>query len=481
MAAPAPSVLKLWRANSLTELGEIAAEEGLRDALAQPIRGLWEEELGPDAAQAVSAVHGLKGSMSLGQLLADRYLHQEFRRLLAPAHRRELLRAARALLERPRPSARRPPAGPAAPPEVEDGPVAPRTYGELDAWATASGVPEAILAPVDVLCEFASPQLLAKVQTQGGPCLALDDLIAVDEYARSGSFRTGVAELRKLKPAAWRYLLACAADVRTGLAEESARAASPQPRPEHPVLAELQERLVEARTRVRDRAMPRSWHTVSKGRLTIHGEPPAFHFTEAGKLVVKDQWSRIEPRVTIGLDDWRTAPLSLSCTCRTKASAACTHALAAIDAVLQSLTAPAPEVATLVVETLTLPRWGRALRALAKVTRPETQTGPASRLTWRVRTEGTQGARITPFLQRETKKGGFTAGTKIGPDQIVRDGRERYSEADVRAAMLLGQRYPGDTVELTRQVLEQLVGHPHVFFDDRELSPLCVAQAELGI
>ena len=39
--------------------------------------------------------------MSLGQLLADRDLHHALRQQLAPAYHRELLRAARALLERP--------------------------------------------------------------------------------------------------------------------------------------------------------------------------------------------------------------------------------------------------------------------------------------------------------------------------------------------------------------------------------------------
>jgi superfamily II DNA or RNA helicase len=471
-----PAMLRLWRANSLLELGDIAREEGLREALAQPIRGLWEKELGPDAAKAVSSVHGLKGSMTLGHLLGDRDLHQDLRRLLAPAHRRELLRAARALLER---RSAEVPAQVAAPAAVKSEHQAPRTYEALERWAKAQGVSEALLAPLEVLEGVAQPVVIARAREHGGPTLALDDLVAVDDYSHARIYRTAVPELRMLRDFAWTYLQACAEDVHRGVEEERAREAAPRPPPAHPVLAQLQERLLEARARVRKHAMPRSAQTVSKGKLTVGAEPPVLHYAEPGKVVKKQQWTKVDLKVTIGLDDWQTAPLRLECTCRPGAS--CTHALAALDAMLQFLAAPDPAVAANVIDTLTLPKWGRALRALSKVTRVAAEA-PAARLTWRVRVEPHTGLRIAPYLQKETKRGGYSAGTKVALDEIISEGRERFTPADVRAATLLSQRYPADSAEQSRQVLEQLVGHPLVLLDDGgELSPLVVAEAELSL
>ncbi len=476
VADSTPSSLRLWRANSLSELGDIAREEELSDALAQPARRLWERELGPDAGRAVSSLSGLRGSMSLGQLLADRDLQHEVKQQLAPAYRRELLRAARALLERPAPApARQPQAAPAGRPALAQDFDAPRSYSALEAWARANGVSEALRTPIDALGK-------AGVHLPGVAPVAMDDVVAIDEYARTTYHRSALPELRKLRPAAWGFLEACAEDVRRGCEEERVRAASPTPRPEHPVLARLQDRLVEARARVRTHAMPRSSKTVSQGKLTLHGEPPAFHFTEPGRLVVKDQWGTLEPRVTIALDDWQNAPLQFVCTCCPRAEGACTHALSAADAVLQFLSTPEPTAAANVVETLTLPKWGRALRALAKVTHPPAAKAPSvTRLTWRVRAEGRSGVRIAPYLQRETKRGGFSAGTRLAPDEILREGRERFDEAEVRAAALLVQRYPMDAAEHSHQVLELLVGNPRVFLDDGELSPLTVTEAELGL
>ena len=353
------------------------------------------------------------------------------------------------------------------------GAAVPQSPGEVTIWASAHGVHDQVRTLFgDALAE------------QGGrtDCPSWARHQTVLDVLASGQllpFRpSGHAPLRE---AAWAFLKREAESVREAIAAE----ASPRTPPAHPALAPLAARLVELREGLRGkRAMPRSAARILGQELRLHCDARAITYRESRKVRSEESYGAVNPTVTMKLLGYRQEPLTFpTCSC---GGEACTHALAAIDAALSSMSDPASaEQWTELVRALDEPEWARALRAfdLAAASRRR-RLSRAGDFLVSFRIEEGYGDRLSvvPYVHKLRKRQGFSAGTRAHARYLA-DRASAIAPEDRPALEFMGYLSPYGPVSSAAQadVLDRLVGHPRVFFEDDLGAPVSVREAAIGL
>ena len=352
-------------------------------------------------------------------------------------------------------------------------PQLPQSPGEVTAWASAHGVHDQLRTLFgDALAE----------QEGRIDCPPWARRQTVLELLASGQllpFRpSGLAPMRE---AAWAFLQREAASVQEALAAE----ASPRSAPAHPALAPLAARLLALREGLRGkRAMPRAPAGILGQELRLHRDARAITYRESRKVRSEDSYGAVNPTVTMELEGYREEPLAFpACSC---GGDSCTHALAAIDAALSSMADPASaEQWTELVRALDEPEWARALRAFdlaAAARRQRLSRSGDFLLSFRI--EEGYGGRLSavPYVHKLRKRGGFSAGTRAHARYLA-DRASAIAPEDRPALELMGYLSPYGPVSSGAQadVLDRLVGHPRVFFEDDLAAPVSVREAAIGL
>jgi len=353
------------------------------------------------------------------------------------------------------------------------GPRLPRSPVEATLWAGAHGVRDQLRTVFgDILDEQGEERIDCPSWLRRQTVL---DLIASEQLLPYRA--NGLARLREV---AWAFLQREAASVREGIAAET----RPRSAPAHPAVAPVAARLVEIRERLRKRgATPRALARIPEVQLRLDRDAWAITYRESRRVRSENSYDTVSPTITLELHGCREVPLtSPACSC---GGDACTHAVAAVDAALASMTDPAATEQWMeLVRALDEPEWARALRAfdLAAATRRDRLSRSGDVLV-SFRIEGCGGRlSVVPYVHKLRKRGGFGPGTRAH----ARDLAERASAIapeDRPTLELMGYLSPHGPVSSGAQaeVLDRLVGHPRVFFEDDLGTPVSVREAAMGL
>jgi superfamily II DNA or RNA helicase len=428
----------LSQANSLSELAFLADAAGMDEALHQPAVWLWTSGQIPlRVARALEAACGNDPRLSLGALLRDRQRWAMLKRQTDPGERRQLLRAAREMLESPRPL----PEG-MRPPQR----ALPSDFAALIAWASARGIPDALYAPLRVL-PGPVPKDLHRL-----PLLAA----LTRDVLRD---RVVVEALAPHRPAVEAWLEQRAREVATAVEEESGYELE---KPVDGRLAGARDQLLTLRQTLRF-----SWRPLPRALVREAELAPG---AQAGSVIIRsDLRPYVQGRslpgpaeILLELSEDHETP-DFHCSCGYLTRGGCAHVLDAVDAVLDALVRGHPVVEPL-AQALGAPRWLRTLDELEQVGKARARAGAlpeGARLVWRFTPPGEYAEpRLKPVLIKPLKKGGWSAGSPLSLDQLALVSLDR--PADRGAAALLRekrQRYP---VPLA---LTLLVGAPNVVLE----------------
>ena len=475
MSRPPEFAAHIQSANSLADLFTVSSAFGYVRPLRQPLRQLWERSLVPDAvAAAVRKVVSNPDSATLMDFLVDREAQRELKRSAEPDLRRELLRGMKRMLLEPMelPANQQQPVVEALDDSVPGSPES------LQTWVNRHGIPDALGAPLSVLSVLVGQSAVQHIERQFRGSLTIQDVVSTN----SGQWaRAAYATLMKLRPAAVRWLLDQVEEVRWATAEESTLLDAKAP--EDPVLSSFHEVLLQVRKEHRRGTVPTSNEVRRRGQLVLLEDPPVLQWVDPRSIATA--WTAGRTHVRLSLEGWRAGQMDVSCSaCGTVGIRHCRHGLAALDAALSAVQRPESEFAEKLREVLGSSSWGRTLALLKRLAPPAPTTEPENvRLVWRIDwRDGARGElRLKPVLQKQGKKGGWTAGQSVRLEDLATDDRGQFREEDRRAAaFLLADRHRTFGLPLW-SALKALVGHPHVTLTSAPQLELRVVEAELGL
>ncbi len=479
----------LRTANSASELYLAALNSGLEYALTQPLRRLWERSLISEGAASMLRLAVPNAEVAtLHAYLGDPQAQRELKRRTTSEVRRDVLRGARLMLEKPDrtiQSSRTGSAGPA----LGAGASAPwpTSREALDEWATAAGVPEILDAPVHSLGSEMDGSQLPPGYGLGRQMPTLAEALLKPSHPGARPFvqrppRGAAASSHAVPPeVVWRFLQRYAAATAEAVRTEGTfLQAGP---PALPVLAEFHAALLTARAQQRETTLPASEFIQKQAKVSFQHGIPALRVDDPRPVV--DAWNIATPRLVAPLERWREQGIAFRCSVCPRESV-CRHRIFALDAAIGWVRALGGRDAEEVASVLGTPPWLRSLQRLRETAadRPDAkrtaeEPGP-QRIAWRVDAKGRE-LRLRPFLQRPTRKGGWTVGVGLRPEDLleleVRDARPQDRRA---AAMLRFERMmaPGQALWEALQALE---GHPHLHLVSAPDRPVRIEELDLEL
>ncbi|MFT3912651.1 MAG: SNF2-related protein [Anaeromyxobacteraceae bacterium] len=290
----------------------------------------------------------------------------------------------------------------------------------------------------------------------------------------------------RLRLACFDFLLEEASLVR----EARTHDATQLPRPEHPGLALLFDRLLELRTEALLHASPRPVRALAHGELTILERLQRIRFVEHRSTSCPGQ-GPTHPGFELELKGASQRPLPMPrCSCGSDVG--CLHVLAAIDLTLSRIVDPLRAGAWHgLADELATPDWSRALEALkdarvptglARRPRPE-QLGRRP-LAFVLGRDGMARLLVTPWLMPAAGDAPERAAT--GADLWDRGLDPRDEDRSVLGAFgILKKSFSGRggvTARIERgQDLQALLGHPRVHLDTATGPRVAVSTGHLGL
>lgn len=496
-AQPAELLLK---ASSLEELGEVARDLGLTEALRAPMI----EVLGPTpkAGRMVREVGKLAQALGTddvqallvdgGPLLAPRPMQGVKKKLFEHA-RTYLYEAARseaeAQVEGPavvqaRTRVEAPETNPvapqgfesqaaAAPSDADTTPGRPQTREALKNWARTHEVRGVLTQRLFSTLSDTDPQLFKQMVDPSVENAAFEDIL-FDPSLAGGSMRVQ-KRLTILKAAAWAHLEQCAEQTKVGLDEEKAKDWTVRNRPAAEVRNGLIDQLLKIRERVRLEVPPRASANQRAYEVVVEaGEQPAVVYTEAAESNFA-----FPLKVTLQLDVTGTIQVKSS----HSGGDTDPYVLSALDEVLAWLFDETNDSLQPLFEALKHPAWLRGLMALEDAAAPsESQEDLLGELGWWVGLE--PGLEIRPVVQKRMKNGTLARPKPVALPRVL----AAHSGLDplhvevaqwVDLADVASRRSRDDALRLLGRALSRLAGRASVFFGD-ESTPGRLLQSPLG-
>ncbi len=359
-------------------------------------------------------------------------------------------------------------------------PPAPRTDREIAAWAAERGVVDQLRTMADIVLSR-DEELARRI-----PIWVRSRRMTVAELLAPANVVPLLdgSPMQHLREMAWAFLQEEAESVRTAIAAE----ARTRPQPDDPTLRALSARLLELREELRVEAVPRALDRIGKHGVQVDARRRALTYREERQIRFDDgSYPPVAPTVTLDLARYREGPLPRPrCSCRAERS--CTHALAAIDAALASMVdASRGEEWAGLARSLDEPEWTRAFRALdgvgavrrARLSQPE-----GLLVSFRIGVGSGSHLSVVPYVHKRSKRGSFSSGKRASPRQFASD-RSRLVPQDRPALESLGYLSPYSyglsSGRSVIGVIEKLVGHPRVFFEEDPALPVSVCSATIGL
>ncbi|MCK5914513.1 MAG: hypothetical protein KAG92_00095, partial [Deltaproteobacteria bacterium] len=138
------------------------------------------------------------------------------------------------------------------------------------------------------------------------------------------------------------------------------------------------------------------------------------------------------------------------------------------------------------------PAWRRTLNAIRQVTPGQNlessaaESEAASRLAWFVEISREHSLRITPKIQKLNPESSWSIGRNLAFERIQNgDELPFFSTKDRRICRAIRKAYnqnegPDESLD-QGEILKELVGHPHIFRDDRPQIPVLLSAGEVAI
>ena len=438
----------LLKAKTLKTLGHAALQLRLTHALSMPMLVILDGPAQGRISRELDALCKKAGGRDLATLLAygDDLLAAKTKRPL----KAKLLTHARSFLVRMHERSDAPP----SPGQAEQ----PHNRAALRAWANEHRVGPLLEANVYRSLNPSNPQLFSGMvdsDVENGP---FEQLLGDPELERRT--RINEARLQLLRQAAWAYLQARAADAAKAVqeAEEAGLNRAPSD-DDDSARASLIRRAIKVRHELLLAAVPRSKASIRAEPSQLEdGTPPTFIFTEAPV----DRFA-FPTKVRIPLT--MTGDWTVQCSDH---QGPCTHQLAALDALLDTLQNGAADAVAEIVDPVGLPPWSRGLKAIDAVLEDEEvpEASVRGQLSWGIATAGRR-PELTVWLQVPTKAGDLGKARRVKPDKLL-DGNYELEPDDRHIAELLElhQLMPDPRSErasrILQRALQRLVGHPRV-------------------
>ena len=172
------------------------------------------------------------------------------------------------------------------------------------------------------------------------------------------------------------------------------------------------------------------------------------------------------------------------CTCsRSQNRFLCEHTYAALIILKAKFSDPKSDLAVAILGEAE-PTWAVALRSLDDFLSHKTvdpvlvKDEVKSRLVWRMTPSTFETFSLDPVEQTPGKRGGWNKGKIIRWDQVGRMNHLELGHVDREVIQQGGGQYWGPTTDQIGRLLDNLVGHPLVFF---ESTPVTVQRAQLGL
>ncbi|MDQ3266655.1 MAG: SNF2-related protein [Myxococcota bacterium] len=409
------AIATLMRAESPAHLLRAAARAGLGpQALDRPLRELLDDPMLPAALRrTLEDPYEPLARTPLRSLLSDDRTWRLATSKLNLSSRKGLVRCCGAFLAGFLVSA----LTEGAPPVVD----LPSERRQLVSWAESRGILDALLVPISAI----EGELTGAGVRDALRSIPRRQTILVEDVVAPTYLHQPPGQ-RLIRAAVVGWLLREAQHVIDAEAEEPRLLALPLPGPAP--LAEIAQRLLELRARLRPLAKPTPMAVISQSRSSFRAEPLNFQYEDPRTGGYDSAVS-----VRISFDSERRPRIFCDCELmETEETEACRHQVAAVDAALALLRADRPETAALAAE-LALPAWGRTLQLLTRATDPEVSQG---QIIWTFHFDPWM-TRLAPLLQRPLKRGGYTKGTAIQPEELAVHTGAFVKEADRTAARLL--------------------------------------------
>ena len=359
----------------------------------------------------------------------------------------------------------------------------PGTLAAVLDWASRRHVKERLDVPAYRALREALPRLSVGL-LRAGLGLSVADLAWKDGWRQERVHPLVLKEgPERVRDAAWSYLKEQAEAIRQGLEEEKLQVPAPPAMPEDSTLRALREWLAQGRAQVRQTALPRGRKYVKYATISFIGISPGIHYQEYDEAAaISELQDARHPRAVIPLGDWRRSPARGSCSCEQRHG--CRHLLTAFDMALDEMAGPQRYLVQLLAE-IDQPPWGKALRIFDQA-RAAVEVTESRLLSWRLRAAGGEFT-VFPVIQKLTRRGALSKGTRASPGALARDPSLRTLPADRRAVALLNllsettfNYLGGVQSRLMREVLAHLVGHPRVFLEGDEGGPISVREEPLS-
>ncbi len=472
------------KASSLEDLGEIARDLGLTEALRAPMLRVLGPT--PKAGRMVREVTKLARALGTddvqallvdaGPLLAPRPMQGVKKKLFEHA-RTYLYEAALAdtgaPTSAPAPSPPQPEyerilpsdsAGAVAPAASDDTCkptfARPQSRAALQKWAKAHEVRGVLSQRLFSTLSDRNPQLFRQMVDPSVENAAFEDIL-FDNTLAGGSNRVQ-QRLNTLKAAAWAHLEECAEQAQVGLEEEKAKDWSGRARPEDSVRQGLIEGLLKIRMRVREAVPPRAQADQRAHEVVVDsGEQPAVVYTE-----VAESNFAFPVKVTLGLSVEGQVDVKSS----HSGGEADPYVLSALDEVLSRLFDEEDLSLAPLFEALKYPAWLRGLMALEDAAGPdEVKDDLQGELGWWIALE--PGLEIRPVLQKRLKNGTLARPKPVALNRIIAaqatiDALHVEVAQWVDLAEVASRRSREDALRLLGRGLSRLAGRARVFFGD---------------
>ncbi|MGQ0505328.1 MAG: DEAD/DEAH box helicase [Myxococcaceae bacterium] len=340
---------------------------------------------------------------------------------------------------------------------------------ELARWITERGMSHVRGLGADVLAAYCEPPNRAALEYALGRH-RFTDYATTQSLRRYGYLLTYAPRMQAQLPvAAWKFLRAECAALTQARAQVENRLVEPGDPRAKPAAALL----LGARGRFPRDLPPRLDETLVSAKLRYSATLPGFVYEHDRRALVMDAPTSplILPTVEVKLS---AGEASAWCSC---SALHCEHALAAVDALLLKLREPLPSELAQTLEELSRAPWERALKAMERALEEQAAAANAVLVSWRLRIREEDGVEVTPYVHKRGKKGGASAGTRIGPSRLLELFRSQLADDDARIAELATQTFG----RARRPLLSALVGHARVFLEEDPERALRVECVDVGL
>jgi len=245
--------------------------------------------------------------------------------------------------------------------------------------------------------------------------------------------------------------------------------------PKNGQLKPLWDALVAARRPLSSKSRGRSSRTPQEVRLNFDPELPGFR----GKVPSDrryEVWGRSEHTVQLR---WKRGHLETECDCELYRN--CDHLPIVLDTALSQLKEPQREQSFVqMAEEIFRPEWARALTALSRLAAKDREGDASEEIacSWQLHERGLL-LEAQPLIHKKTKKGGWSSGSRIGPEKLLHQHGAALEPRDLQLCTeLIASRRRGTSEPAA--LLQALVGHPRVFLKQDRHTPIEVRRTSLG-